>query len=168
MSCLAIVDCYPASDLTPSGVSEESTHLREQREQNWNHQSSDAHIKAAIAETINEILQLQELEDDWDLDGAQPVDPLAIGLAARFVHTVGETIRQEGLSWEVPSVGPVADGSVALTWNAGARQALAIFRPSQLALVVCVTREVGSRPIRQVLSARDAIRRVVWALCGRG
>ncbi len=72
-----------------------------------------------MSETVNTILQLQELDDDWDLDGAQPIDPMAIELAARFVRSIGELSKQEGLSWQTPSVGPVSDGSVALTWDAG-------------------------------------------------
>ena len=78
----------------------------------------DTFIKAHVSETIDSILQLQALEDDWDLDGAQPIDPLAIELAAQFVRSIGEQTEQEGLSWPPPSVGPVADGSVALTWDA--------------------------------------------------
>jgi hypothetical protein len=124
-----------------------------------------------VSETVNTILKLRELEDDWDLDGARPIDPMAIELAARFVRSIGELAKQEGLSWQTPSVGPVSDGSVALTWDVGARQTLEIFRPQQLPLVVCVTREkveTGGRPVRQVVQSEEGARLVLWALGSRG
>jgi hypothetical protein len=123
-----------------------------------------------VSETVNTILKLRELEDDWDLDGARPIDPMAIELAARFVRSIGELAKQEGLSWQTPSVGPVSDGSVALTWDVGARQTLTIFRPQQLPLVVCVTREkgeTGGRPVRQVVQSEEGARLVLWALGSR-
>jgi len=167
MSCMAPDRPHRALDSTPEGFSQEARSLNEERGRNWEDQSPDTRIKARVAETINEILQLQALEDDWDLDGAQPIDLLAIQLAALFVDSVGQAIRQEGLSWQTPSVGPVSDGSVALTWDGGARQTMTIFRPSRLALVVCVTRERGSGPVRQIVTGQEAARRVLWALSGR-
>ncbi len=167
MSCLAPPAPPPPHAPTPPGVSQEAIRLNEESERNWGVQSPDTRLKARVAETINEILQLQDLEDDWDLEGAQQIDQRAILLAALFVQTIGKAVRQEGVSWQSPRVGPVSDGSVVLTWTAGERQALTIFRPSRLASVVCVTREGDGRPARSIVTIQDATRLVLQTLSVR-
>jgi hypothetical protein len=117
-----------------------------------------------LLEALNEIEKVQELEEDWDLDGARRIDPEAIRLASRLVRSVEELAWQEGVRWQMPEIGPVPDGSVALTWEGSGRQTLMVFRPGEATAVECVTREEGNPPVRQFVSEAEAGRLALWAL----
>ena len=123
-------------------------------------------LGARASGVLNEIGQLRELDEDWDLDGARPIDPQAIRLAARVVRSVEESAAQEGASWQPPESGPVPDGSVAVTWEGSRRQVLMVLRPGQAAEVECVSREEGAAPVRQIVPEAAAIRLALWALGG--
>jgi len=166
MSCIAPTAPQPPLPLTPVGVSQEAKYLERRRGQAWQVESPDTRVKARVAETISKILQLHELEEDWDLDGARPIDLVTITVAAAFVFFIGQEVRQEGLSWHAPRVGPATDGSVVLTWERGPRQTMAVFRRSQFPLIVCVTRERDGDSTRQITTGEEAARLVFWTLSG--
>jgi hypothetical protein len=71
---------------------------------------------------------------------------------------------QEGVNRQQPEIGPVPDGSVAVTWEGSHQAALMVFRPGQAIRVECVTQGAGSRLIRQVMSETEAVRLALWAL----
>jgi hypothetical protein len=119
---------------------------------------------ARLTEVLNQIAQLQELDDDWDLDGAHGIDPEAIRLASRLVRDVEEVAWQADVPWQPPEIGPVPDGSVALTWEGSIRQALMVFRPGQSTRVECITREEGKQPVRQVVAETEAVQLALSAL----
>ncbi len=124
----------------------------------------DTRSAARLTEALNQISQLQELDDDWDLDGAHRIDPEAIQAASRLLRGVEEIAWQGDVPWQPPEIGPAPDGSVALTWEGGIRQALMVFRPGQSTRVECITREKGIQPVRQVVSEAEAIPLALWAL----
>src|SRR5260370_33600025 len=77
---------------------------------------------ARLTEALNQISQLQELDDDWDLDGAHRIDPEAIQVASRLLRGVEEIAWQGDVPCPPPEIGPGPDGSVALTWERATRQ----------------------------------------------
>ena len=126
--------------------------------------TGDVPSNGELSEALEEIAQLQELDEDWDLDGARPIDPQAMQLASQVARSVAELAEQEGVNWQPPEIGPVPDGSVAITWEGGQRDVLMVFRPGQTASVECVTQEEGAGPVRQVVSEAEAVRLALWAL----
>src|SRR5260370_18605258 len=74
---------------------------------------------AGLTDALHQISQLQELDDDWDLDGARRIDPEAIRLASRLVRGGEEIAWQDDVPSQPPEVCPVPAGSVALTWEGG-------------------------------------------------
>jgi hypothetical protein len=118
----------------------------------------------SLYEALNEIAQLQELDERWDMDGARSIDPQAMRLATRVVRSFAKLVEQERVNWQPPEIGPVPDGSVAVTWEGGRREVMMVFRPGQTASVECVTQEEGAGPIRQVVSEAEAVRLALWAL----
>jgi hypothetical protein len=126
--------------------------------------AGDAGSTARLSEALREIAQLQELDEDWDLDGARPIDPQAMQLASGVVRAVEELAAQEGVNWQQPEIGPVPDGSVAVTWEGNDRDTLMVFRPGQAISVECVTQEEGAGPIRRVVPEAEAVRLALWAL----
>lgn len=122
---------------------------------------------ARLAEALAELSRLQELGEDWDLDGARPIDHETIQIASGFVRSVAEAAREQGVAWEVSEVGPVPDGSVALTWEGTGRQTLMIFRPRPSTGVECVTRKEGAKPVRHVVPESEAVPLALWALGGK-
>lgn len=126
--------------------------------------TGDGRSNGSLSEALNEVARLQELDENWDLDGARPIDPQAMQLASHVVRSVEEMAALEGVNWEQPEIGPVPDGSVAVTWEGSRRDALMVFRPEQTASVECVTQEEGTGPIRQVVSEAEAVRLALWTL----
>jgi hypothetical protein len=124
-------------------------------------------VPTRLAEVLNDLFDLQELGPDWNLEGARPVDQQAIQLAAHLVRSTEESASQQAISWQPPEIGAVPDGSVALTWGGGGRQALIICRPGDTDTVECVTREDNAGPMRQMVSFLEAIRLSLWALGGK-
>jgi hypothetical protein len=128
--------------------------------------TSEAPVIPGLAELLDEIARLHELDEDWDLDGSRRIDSEALLLANRVARLVAETAVQETRSWQPPEVGPVPDGSVALTWEGDHRETLMLFRPGQSATVECVTREKSAPPVRHEAPERQAVRLALWALGG--
>jgi hypothetical protein len=126
----------------------------------------DAGSTPELTELLDELSRLQELDEDWDLDGAHRIDEEAIRSAAWLVRMVEKTARQRGLPWSPPEIGPVPDGSVALTWEGDGRQTLTILRSGHASTVECVVKEEGASPIRQVVPRPEAVRVALWALGG--
>src|SRR6266849_4187812 len=91
--------------------------------------TGDGRSNGRLSEVLEEIAQLQELDEDWDLDGACPIDPQALRLASRVLRSVAAIAAQEGVNWQPPEIGPVPDGSVAITWEGRQRDTLMLFRP---------------------------------------
>lgn len=153
------------NDWSPRGVSQSARVLSAQeRDWIWEIRTPDVRSTTRITESLDEIARQEELEDDWDLDGALPIGTGAIRLASQLVRTVDEIAWQEGLSWHPPEIGPVPDGSIALTWEGSIRQTLIICHPHQSPTIECVTVEEGVPPIRQIVSIAEAARLVLWAL----
>ena len=124
----------------------------------------DVRSAARLTEVLSQLSQLQELDDDWDMDGAHRIDQEAIGLASRLVRQVEEMAQRVDMPWQSPEIGPVPDGSVALTWEGDARQTLMVFRPGKSTTVECITKEEGIQPARQIVSETEAVQLALWAL----
>src|SRR5437879_2595181 len=90
--------------------------------------TGDVRSNGSLSEALQGIAQLQELDEDWDLDGARPIDPQAMQLASQVARSVAELAEQEGANWQPPEIGPVPDGSVAVTWEGSHRDVLMVFR----------------------------------------
>jgi hypothetical protein len=133
----------------PRGVSSAAqTLLNQQQARIWEIRTPDVNSTARLTESLNEIVRLLELEDDWNLEGARRIDLGATRLVSRLVRSIELAVRQGGTHWQAPEVAPVPDGSVALTWDGDNRQILMVCRPGETSTVECIFRERGRRPFR--------------------
>ena len=108
--------------------------------------------------------QYQELEADWDAEGALPVSPDVSHLATWLVQMVALSAKHQKVAWQPPVVGPSADGGINLEWESAERQLLVMIRPGQPHLAECIIQEAGSPPRRRIVSVWDAIDQALWAI----
>jgi CubicO group peptidase (beta-lactamase class C family) len=166
MSHIGHADVSPRAVWPARGVGSDSRAIARQEQRGWEVRSPDAYSTARLAEVLGDIQSLQDLEPDWNLEGARPISRQAMQVASQLVRAVEWASSQQGISWQPPEVGPVPDGSVALTWEGGTRETLMVFRPDQLGVVECISRENRGRSIRQFVSMSDATRLALWTLEG--
>ena len=93
------------------------------------------HDKAITALEVVDAHVLSQLPDLTTISkygvGLDTIDQQAMQLASRVVRAVEEVTAQEGVNWQTPEIGPVPDGSVAVTWEGSHRDTLMVFRPGQ-------------------------------------
>lgn len=85
-----------------------------------------------VLSTIQQDIQnLSELEDDWDLEGAKAVEYGCIKRSLHFIESLEsqnvDTIRL----WNMPSVTALLDGGVQLYWYTKSGQTYLNFQPSK-------------------------------------
>lgn len=119
---------------------------------------------ASVAEVLNEIAGYQELEADWDAEGALPVSPEVSHLATWLVQMVALSAKHQKAAWQPPLVGPSADGGINLEWESAGRQLLVMIRPGHPHLAECIIHEAGSPPRRRIASVWEAIDQALWAI----
>jgi hypothetical protein len=119
---------------------------------------------ASVAEVLNEIADYQQLQADWDAEGALPVAQVAARLAAWLVQMVALTSRHQGVSWQAPVAGPNADGGINLEWEGADRGLFVMIQPGERQFVECIIEEAGKQPRRETLSVWDTIDLALWAM----
>lgn len=120
-----------------------------------------AQAPSRASAALQAIQHCSALEPDWDLEGADPMDPAAAALAARLVEQVDLKARECAIAWHDPVVGPDPEGGIDLVWEADGRRALLMTRPSLSDRVDCVISETGGRPLRQAASFDEAVARAL-------
>jgi hypothetical protein len=118
------------------------------------------------AEAQRAIQEYTDYEADWDLEGADPIDPEAAALAASLVERVDLQACERAIAWQVPVVGPDPEGGIDLVWEAGGRRALLMTRPGFPDEFVCVINEAGRRAHRRAATLDEAVEHALWALEG--
>ncbi len=71
----------------------------------------------AAVEAIQVIDRLRTLADDWDLEGAKPLDSIAVTVAAMMVIRTFEEAQRRRVVWEAPEITPLPSGGVILRWG---------------------------------------------------
>ena len=115
-------------------------------------------------ETIQEIVALEELEDDWDSEGGCAATHSAGELALKLVQQAYIAAAAQARCGRRPAVSTSGDGGIALSWSDANRSALVIIRPSSSNDAVCVTQEDSHAPVRAVRSQEETVRIICWAL----
>jgi hypothetical protein len=118
------------------------------------------------AEALKAIQEYTTYEPDWDLEGAEAIDPEAAALAASLVERVDLKAREQAIAWQEPVVGPDPEGGIDLVWEAAGRRALLMTRPGFPDRFDCVINEAGGRPRRQTATLDEAVGHALWALGG--
>jgi len=124
-------------------------------------------ITASVAEVLAELDEYRSLEADWDLEGAEPIDPESLRLARTIVEAVASRSGPAEAPWQRPDTAPGPDGSVMLTWEENDRHVLMIARPGEPDIVECILQEATSPPQRRMLPLVEAVDRALWALSGK-
>lgn len=120
--------------------------------------------RARVAGVLDEIDGYRSLEEDWDLEGALPIDDGAAELASRIVKLIDAMALQQGIPWREPVVGPHANGGILATWGGPGRRVIVMTQPGLPYSVECVIETDDSRPSRHVVSVADAVEHALWAL----
>ena len=118
------------------------------------------------AEALRASQEYTTCEADWDLEGADPIDPEAAALAASLVERVDLQARERAVAWQVPLVGPDPEGGIDVVWEAGGRRELLMTRPGFPDRFDCVINEAGRRPYRNAVTLDEAVEHALWALEG--
>jgi|SRR3972149_11498032 len=63
----------------------------------------------------NDLDRLSALPENWDLEGAKPIDPAIIDAARRLIAELPDNIAK------IPAVVPSADGNLQFEWSEGSR-----------------------------------------------
>lgn len=81
-------------------------------------------------ELHEEIGQLAELEEDWNDEGAPPIDTLILTQTQKFVQRLAcELVEQTVSEKNLPDISPMIDGGVRLYWRPNGNQFSLLFRP---------------------------------------
>jgi hypothetical protein len=113
-------------------------------------------ITASVAEVLAELDEYRSLEADWDLEGAEPIDPESHRLARTIVEAVASRSGPAEVPWQRHDTAPGPDGSVMLTWEGNDRHVLMIARPGEPDIVECIL-QMDLVQIAEVLSDEECV-----------
>lgn len=114
------------------------------RDEPGNPSDRGADRQMSVTEEILDLLKLNY--DDWNCEGALPINPAMVSLAIETVTLTERQVRQEGLQWVDPEVGPDPEGGVDLSWETDRGYFLLILRPDMPEEFVCVRKRSGEEP----------------------
>ncbi len=120
-------------------------------------------IEFDIADVTRELDDLSTLEADWDDEDAFAIDLSAIVCAKDVVSKIAQSVEVSQYAWQRPSVAPMKNGGVTLSWRLARHRLLLIFRPAGQGIVFVQTPREGE-PIRRPVSCEGAINRIVNSL----
>lgn len=117
-----------------------------------------------LTETLDEISDCINLNENWDGEGALPIASETVSMARNLVTQVAIEVGLQK-EWITPSVSPDPNGHLHLLWRMKSHRLLLIVdgkNPKEE--VVSVVTTPGAKPVREVISFREAVQRVLSAL----
>lgn len=125
--------------------------------------SPAASINIDVAKVQAELRALCALEEDWDGEDAEPVDPQAINTAQQLMRRIARRTLPWGYGWLRPKVAPMRDGGVSLTWRFAGNLLWLIVEPGGNN-VIFISRDQQLKPSRRALSPDEAAGQLLLAL----
>lgn len=123
------------------------------------------HFLAADPEMVKiraKLASFLDLEEDWDGEGALPIDHGSVRSAQRLIENYCWLALRTGHRGRVPGVSPAPDGGVVLSWHHGRNKAMVIFHPNRS--IVGVVQVSDRSPVRQALPENTELTFVLHAL----
>jgi hypothetical protein len=131
------------------------------------HQSVNEMQASGALDATAEIVNLSQLEEDWDADEGRPATAEARDLALHFLLRTFLAARDARRTWMRPAVSTAGDGGVDLLWSGARRRVLIVVGAEPEADgVIRVVQTEGAAPERAVVPLSEAVEDVVRVLRG--
>ncbi len=125
--------------------------------------SPTATVYVDLEKVQAEIRALATLEADWDGEDAKPVDCRAIETSQQLMSKIADGTLPSGYRWLRPTVAPMTDGGVSLTWRFSRAVLWLIIEPGGNN-VIFIHRAQHRQPTRRSLSPDEAAGQLLLAL----
>src|SRR5438105_1575418 len=117
-------------------------------------------VPTGLEPLLKRIDDFRYAESHLDPHDHQLVSDNTISAAKRFLQCIASEAQEKAVPWRDPMVAWDEDGRISLLWRQEG-ETMFILSGALREPIICVICEPGQRPIRKLISVRDAIERAL-------